>query len=175
MPSQLPDPSVVLPSFQQALDAGVIQIHPCTLDKSLFHHSDVANGEPRMTYVRLNEQKHLTVLIQFFQAQPYEGRKCFDVGWAVPPQFRGQGRAGEAFLAAVRELRHVFVARPRGDVFYVEGIIGVDNMASRRTAEKVFATAGLHDVDKDAGVPIVQYVRRIDVETDLESPWTAAA
>jgi hypothetical protein len=169
MPS-LVDPSVVLPSFQQAMDAGVIEVHPCTLDETLFHHFDIANGEPRMTYARLNEAKQVTVLVQFFQAQPYESESCFDVGWAVPVKFRGEGRAGEAFLAAVRELRQVFLSTKRGRTFYVEGIIGIDNLASRKTAEKVFASAGIPGTDTNSGEPILQFVRRIDEATDLRLP-----
>lgn len=174
MPTQLTDPSVTLPSFQRELDAGGIQIHPCTLDKTLLHHFDAPNGEPRMTYVRLNEHKQVTVQIQFIQTQPYEDCKCFAVAWAVPPQFRGQSRAGEAFLAAVRELRHAFLAQPRGGAFYVEGVIAVENIASRRTAEKVFASAGVHGTDKRANVAIMQYLRRIESNTELESPQKAA-
>lgn len=166
MPS-LVDPSVVLPSFQQAVDAGTINIHPCTLDKTLIHHFDVADGEPRMTYVRLNEARQVTVLVQFCHAQLYEGERCFDVGWAVPAEFRGEGRAGETFLAAVRELRHVFQSKQRNKVFYVEGIVGVENVASRATAEKVFASTGIPGTESNSGETILQFIRRIDKATDL--------
>ena len=37
-----------------------------------------------MTYVRLDEQKQVTALIQFLNVEPYEGERCFGVGWAVP-------------------------------------------------------------------------------------------
>ncbi|WP_156955126.1 GNAT family protein [Polaromonas glacialis] len=166
----LVDPSVVLPSFQKAMDAGVIEVHPCTLDKTLFHHLDIADGEPRMTYARLDKAKQVTVLVQFFNAEPYEGERCFDVGWAVPLKFRGKGRAGEAFLAAVRELRHIFLSKQQGKKFYLEGIIGVDNLASRKTAEKVFASAGISGTDTNSGAPILQFVRCIENTTNLRLP-----
>lgn len=116
MPS-LVDPSVLLPSFQQAMNAGAIQLHPCSLDKTLLHHFDYAEGEPRMSYVRLAEQKQVTVLIQFLNAEPYEGERCFDVGWAVPTEFRGKGRSGKTFLDALRELRYVFLSKNPGKGF----------------------------------------------------------
>ena len=123
-----------------------------------------------MTYARLNEAKRVTVLVQFCQAQPYEGERCFDVGWAVPAKFRGEDRAGEVFLAAVRELRHIFLSTQRGKAFYVEGIIGVDNFASLKTAEKVFAGIGIPGADSNSGEPILQFIRRIDESTGLQLP-----
>jgi hypothetical protein len=37
--------------------------------------------------------------------------------------------------------------------------------ASRRVAEKVISTAGGRDNDDEAGVPILQYFRRMDAQT----------
>jgi hypothetical protein len=166
MPSII-DPSVVLPSFQQAMDAGAIKVQACALDKTLLHHFDVPNGEPRITYVRLNEAKQVTVLVQFLTAQPYQGEPCFDTAWAVPVKFRGAGRAREAFLAAVKELRHGLMSAQRGKAFYVEAVVGVDNVASRRTAEEAFRNPGIPGIDSNSGEPILQFVRRIDEATDL--------
>jgi hypothetical protein len=64
-------------------------------------------------------------------------------------------------------LRHAFLSTQRGKAFYVEGIVGVDNVASRKTAEKVFASAGIPGIDSNSGQPILQFVRRIDGATDL--------
>jgi hypothetical protein len=166
MPS-LVDPSVVLPSFQHAMETGEINIHPCKLDKTLHQHLDRPNGEPRMTYVRLNEARQVTSLVQFLQAQPYKGAQCFDVGWAVPLKFRGQGRAGDTFLAALRELQHAYFSPGRNNSFYVEGIIGTDNFASLKTAEKVFASSGIPGIDSNSGEPILQFVRCIEKTSAL--------
>lgn len=166
----LVDPSVTLPSFQQAMDAGTIKVHPCTLDKTLFHHFDSPEGDPRMTYVRLNETRQVTVLIQFLRAEPYEDERCFSVGWAVPTKFRGNGRASEACLAAVRELRHVFLSKFPSKAFYIEGIVGVGNLASQKTAEKVFTSAGIPGTDSYSGESILQFVRLIEETTHLLIP-----
>lgn len=149
------------------MDTGAIEVRPCTLDKTLLHHFDTPNGEPRMTYVRLNEARQVTVLIQFLRADPYEGQPCFDAAWAVPTEFRGKGRACEAFLAAVRELRH---SVPRGKAFYVEAVVGVDKVASRKTAERAFGSPGIPGIDSNSGEPILQFVRLIEEASDLRNP-----
>ncbi len=163
----LPDLEAALSSFQQVLQAGIIDVQPGALDKTLFVHIDRPTGdEHRLTYVRL-QGKEVTAMVQLLPDQPYEGEPCFSVGWAVPKHLRGQGRAAEAFTAAIKELRNG-VKRSGMTAFYVEAVIGEDNIASQRTAEKVIApTPVLRDLDKDAGVPIVQYVRRIDATTEL--------
>lgn len=167
MPS-LVDPSDTLPSFQQAMNTGAIHIHPCSLDKTLLHHFDYPQGKPRMTYVRLDEQKQVTALIQFLHVEPYEGERCFGVGWAVPTEFRGKGRSGKTFLDALREIRHVFLSKNPGKGFYVEAIVGIDNLASLKTAKKVFASDGTPGTDSYSGEPILQFVRRIDETTDIQ-------
>jgi RimJ/RimL family protein N-acetyltransferase len=69
------------------------------------------------------------------------------VGWAVPEELRGQGRAGEAFIAAIKELRHGFA--PHGmTAFWVEGIVGADNKSSQRVAEKFISAPVSIDTDR---------------------------
>jgi len=46
--------------------------------------------------------------------------------------------------------------------FWIEEVADVDNVASQRVAEKVISTAGGRDDDDEAGVPILQYFRRVD-------------
>lgn len=63
-------------------------------------------------------------------------------------------------------------SHPRGMVaLWIEGIVGIDNKASQRMAERVISAPVSTDTDTDtdsvAGVPIVQYLRRIDAQTQL--------
>ena len=51
--------------------------------------------------------------------------------------------------------------------FWVEGVVGVDNKASQRVADKVISAPVATDTDSLAGVPIVQYLRRVDTQTQL--------
>lgn len=161
----LPDVAGAMKSLQQALDASEIGLRAGTLDPKLYLHMDRPNGEMRLTYVRL-QRKTVTAMVQFIRCDPVEGEPCFSVGWAVPEDLRGQGRAGEAFIAALREMRHGFA--PHGlTAFWVEGIVGAENTASQRLAEKVISAPVSTDMDSHAGVPIVQYLRRIGPETEL--------
>jgi RimJ/RimL family protein N-acetyltransferase len=161
----LPDLEGALKSFQQAFARGEIELHRGTLDPNIYLHLDRPNGEMRMTYVRVSGGV-VTAMVTFIQCEPVEGERCYNIGWAVPPDMRGQGRAGEAFLAATKELRHG-LARHGISAFYVEGIVDVENAASRRVAERVISPGGDPEPDSFTGVPIVQYLRRITADTVL--------
>lgn len=51
--------------------------------------------------------------------------------------------------------------------FWVEAIVGEDNVASQRLAEKVLSAPITKSADSFSGDPIVQYLRRIDAQTEL--------
>lgn len=161
----LPDIVSALKSFQQALDEGKIRLQPGALDSKIFVHRDEPDGAMRLTYVRLERTK-VAAMVQFVPCDPVEGEQCFNVGWAVPEELRGQGRAGEAFIAAVKELRHG-LAPHNITAFWVEAIVGIDNKVSQHVAEKIISAPVSRDIDCFAGVPIVQYLRRIDTKTML--------
>lgn len=160
----LPDLTSALASFQQALDAGHIRLQPGALDPALHVYMDRPNGEVRLTYVRL-DGRTVTAMIQFMPTDEVEGEPCFSVGWAVPAKFQGRGRSGEAFLAALKELRHGMSRHMTA--FWIEGVVGADNIASQRMAEKVISAPTKTGIDKFADVPIVQYLRRVDTQPPL--------
>lgn len=166
----LPDLESALASFKRALKKGEITLKPCDSDSALFMHADrVPGDEMRMTYARL-QGNDVTVMISVLPERPYEGKPCFGLGCAVPQRFRGRGRAAEATVAVMKELRQG-LARAGIASFYVEAVIGVNNIASQRTAEKAIARKPVaEDLDMYAGVPVVQYVRLIEADTDLDRP-----
>lgn len=92
--ASITDPSTGLQSFQQALLQGTIQLERGALDRDLYVHFDKANGERRLTYVRL-EGKIVTAFVNFVQCDRIEGKPCFGIGYAVPEAYRNQGRAKE--------------------------------------------------------------------------------
>lgn len=163
--ANLPDLTSAMKSFEKALVTGEIAVQACALDSKLFLHLDKPNGESRLTYVRLDE-KTVTALAMFIKCDPVEGQPCFNVGWAVPEKFQGKSRAAEVFKAAVNELRYG-LARNGVTTFYVEAVVAADNKASQRIAEKVISTAGKVDTDAYSGVPVIQYLRKIDAGTVL--------
>jgi hypothetical protein len=156
----MPDLEIPMQSFEAALKAGEISVHPGVLDAKIFVHMDKPTGEPRFSYVRL-DRTLVTAFVVFIPAEPYEGLPCFQVGWAVPKNLRGQGRAADAFKAAVNELWNG-MSRNGIREFYVEAVVEQGNVASERLAENVVSSAVKTGIDKNAKVPITQYFRRID-------------
>ncbi|CAM2886366.1 hypothetical protein JHFBIEKO_2541 [Methylobacterium mesophilicum] len=154
------DPSEGLASFQQALARGELHLQRCELDRDLHVFLDRPNGELRLTYVRLDGGA-VTAFANFSSCEPVGGRPCFQVGVAVPPPLRGQGRARDVIRAAIEELRHGLGRNGVRD-FYVEAIVGETNVASRRVAEAVISTAPEEGKDERSGEPVLQYLLRVE-------------
>ncbi len=161
----LPDVAVALKSFQQALTANAITVQRCDLDRNMVVHMDQPNGETRLSYARMAGHT-VVALVQFIPCDPVEGEPCFNVGWAVAEAYRGQGRGRGAVSAAIKEMQHGF-NRAGIKAFWVEAIVGEDNVASQRLAEKVLSEQVKKATDSYSGDPIVQYLRRIDGQSVL--------
>lgn len=161
----LPDVGGALKSFQSAFSENTIQLQRGELDRELLVHMDRPNGETRLSYARM-EGRTVLALVQFIPCDPFKGEPCFSVGWAVAEVFRKQGRAREVVVAALREMRNGF-NRAGVKAFWVEAIVGRDNIASHKLAEKVISQPGEASTDSFSGDPIVQYLRRVDAQTEL--------
>lgn len=105
-------------------------------------------------------------LVQFIPCDPVEGEPCFNVGWAVAEAYRGQGRAHGVVSAAIKEMRNGF-NRAGMKAFWIEAIVGEDNIASQRLAEQLLSGPVKKATDGYSGDPIVQYLRRIDDQSEL--------
>lgn len=156
---EMTDPYDALKSFQQAIKAGILDLHRCELDPKLFVHADKAGDAMRLTYAYI-DRKTVTAFTNFVQTEPYEGFPCFQVGYAVPPAYRNQARATTVVKAAIAEMVSGF-SRNGMTAFYVEAIVGRDNLASQRVAEKVLMQKGREIVDAVSGQPALSYMRRI--------------
>jgi RimJ/RimL family protein N-acetyltransferase len=108
----------------------------------------------------------VVALVQFIPCDPIEGEPCFNVGWAVAEAYRGQGKAHGAVSAAIKEMQNGF-NRAGMNAFWVEAVVGEDNIASQRLAEKVLSGPAKKATDSYSGDPIVQYLRRIDGQSEL--------
>jgi hypothetical protein len=90
MPS-MTDPMVALVSFQQALLDGEINLHPGELDPDIFVHADKLTPEvSRITYVRL-DGRTVKAFVNVISAGRVDGLPCFQLGVAVPVQYRNKG------------------------------------------------------------------------------------
>jgi hypothetical protein len=154
------DPSNALQSFQQEYLRGRIQLQRGVLDQDLYLHVDNPNGETRFTYVKL-EDRTVTALIIFASVDPIKGSPCFGIGYAVPKAYRNQGRAKQAISAAISEMQNG-LGRCGLSVFYVEAIVGTDNISSQRVAEQVISDTPVAVTDKISGLLAFQYVRKIE-------------
>jgi hypothetical protein len=153
------DPSYSLREFQRAYEQEEIKPQRCVLDPSMHVFVDHPGGEPRITYVTF-EGKTVTSLVVLVNADPIEGNPCFGIGYAVPVDYRGQGRAAKAVQAAIAELRHG-LARNGVRTFHVEAIVGADNVASQRVAEQAISSSSVAVVDGVSGHPARQYLLKV--------------
>lgn len=161
----LPDVAGALKSFQQALAVNAITVQRCDLDRDMVVYMDQPNGETRLSYARMAGNT-VVALVQFIPCDPVEGEPCFNVGWAVAEPYQGQGRAHGAISAAIKEMQNGF-NRSGMKAFWVEAIVGEDNIASQRLAEKILSGPMKKATDSYSGDPIVQYLRRFDDQSEL--------
>lgn len=156
----LPDLMNALTSFKQAYSMGAIVLQSGALQKDIYVHLDKPNGQPRLTYVRL-DGKEVVALITYIQCEPVEGVPCYNVGWAVSEGYRRKGIAASTLKASMAELR-AGLMRNKIPTFYVEAIVGVDNLASQGLAQKVISQTVNRGQDSHANVPVLQYLKKVD-------------
>jgi hypothetical protein len=153
------DPTNALQSFQaELLRVGVGQLQRGVLDRDLYVHFDEPGGGLRVTYVRLHGST-VTAFVEFASSEPIERTPCFAVGYAVPEEYRNQGRAKEALKAALSEMQRGF---GRIGAFYVEAIVGADNKPSQRVAEQVISDTPVPVTDQVSGLPAFRYLRKVE-------------
>ncbi|MER8562063.1 hypothetical protein [Mesorhizobium sp. M0578] len=93
--------------------------------------------------------------------EPIEGLPCFQLGYAVPEQYRNQGRAKAVVKAALAELQHG-IANANIHTFYVEAVVGADNPVSQAVAAATISDQPEAGSDRFAEVPVLQYVRKFE-------------
>lgn len=146
-------------TFQPALDAGEIELQSGDVDPNVYVLLDRPNGEPRFTYVRL-ENGIASCMAVIVRADPNEGKPAFQIGYAVLDHLRGQGRAKDIAKAAVAELT-AGLKRSGVDAFYLEIVAGRDNLASQAVARSLVSVEPNEIIDEDAGHPALQYIELI--------------
>lgn len=153
------DPTDSLKSFQKALDDGELRLQRGELDPDLFVFAGRPEGETRMTYARI-EDGTVTALAVFVLTERVESLPCFQLGIAVPDTLRRQGRATTIVEAAIAEMKNGF-SRAGMPAFYVEAIVGADNLASQQVAAATLSDTPKKCMDQFSGVPALQYMRKV--------------
>ena len=144
MPS-MTDPTDALVSFQQALLDGEIRLQRGELDPDIFVHTDRPTSDvARITYVRL-DSRTVKAFVNVISAGSVEGLPCFQLGVAVPEQYRNKGYAKSTLASAIAELtnglkRNKILSFPK----IISGRIG-DAALPRLEWREWCQTVGLHD------------------------------
>lgn len=86
---ELVNPTDSLNSFQHALSNSLIRLSPCVVHPEMKVLMDDAEGTPRITYAFVQGDIVKGVAI-YVPADPYEGKPCFGVGYAVADKFKRQ-------------------------------------------------------------------------------------
>ncbi len=153
------DPTDSLVGFQKALDDGELSLRRGELDNNLFVHFDQPQGITRLTYVRI-DQGTVTALAVFVGTEPLKGLPCFQLGIAVPESHRRRVLAKAIVEAAVAELKNG-LSRNKIQAFYVEAIVGADNVASQRVSAATISETPKAITDEFSGLPALQYLRKV--------------
>jgi hypothetical protein len=157
--AQMTDPSSALKSFQERLVQGSLPLQRGDIDPNLYLHVDHPNGKPRFTYVTLTSLT-VTAFVSFVMCDAIQGILCFNIGYAVPALFRNQGRATSIIRSAILEMKNGF-SRAGITTFYIEAIVGKDNISSQQVAQKTITEKPIEIIDQVSGLPALQYICKI--------------
>jgi RimJ/RimL family protein N-acetyltransferase len=156
------DPLNALKSLQEEMDAHNPLVQPirCERDKRLFYLIDEpSDGVLRLSYLRKNGLI-VTALVQFIEADNYNGLPCYSIGYAVPDAYRGRGWAKDVVVSALAEFK--FFARHRLKRFYVEAVVSTKNIASQHVATAALGNNPKTGTDQGSGLPVFQYLLLVD-------------
>jgi hypothetical protein len=86
---------------------------------------------------------------------------CIGIGYAVPEAYRNQGRAKEIVNAAILDFKRGLERGGQRRPFFVEAIVGVDNVPSQHVAAMVISAESEAMTDQRSGLPALRYVRKV--------------
>lgn len=136
MPS-MTDPMNGLKSLQAEIHNG-IPLSPCKLNSDLQMFYDQPNGRHRFTFVKI-ESNIIRSFATFVIVEPINDLPTFNLGYAVPEEFRGAGLAMEIVEKSIAEVKAEF-KRNGINSFYVEAVVGVENIPSQKVSAKLLSS-----------------------------------
>jgi RimJ/RimL family protein N-acetyltransferase len=155
------DPSGALQSFQKQFLLENLKLEPGAIYANLYvHYEEIGDSSFRLTYVRLKD-KIVIAFVNIVPCAPFEGTRCFQIGYAVPDAYRNRGVAKETIEMAITEMKHGYL-RAGIKKFYIEAIVDANNSPSRRVAEHCISANPTSIVDENSGLPAFQYLRKIE-------------
>ena len=137
------------------MNQGILSVQSGVVDKDLLVHFDEPNGRPRWTYVYTSENQ-ITAFANLTPCDPLEGKPCFQIGYAVPKDYRGKGLAKKIAAAAMVELSNGF--ERHGDAqFFIEASVEIGNDASHAVARAIFGESVQDGEDEKTGEKLKLY------------------
>jgi GNAT superfamily N-acetyltransferase len=158
--STMTDPTPAMVSMEQALRAGGMRLEPSHLDTNLGTFLDLANGKRRFSCAYRHGDT-ITAFATLIIVDQIDGLPVFHAGFAVPPPYRGQGRAKAVLKAAIAELA-AGLGRASKSAFYIEAVVGVGNAASNAVCRSVLTEKPEEITDSVSGQPALHYIRRVE-------------
>ncbi|NNJ16722.1 GNAT family N-acetyltransferase [Pseudomonas putida CSV86] len=156
---RIADPMDALVSLQREVRRGM-PTDPTELSPGVRVVLDQPNGVIRYTYARIEHGRVKAIAI-FVHHEPIDGVPCFNLGYAVPEAYCNRGWAGMIIEQGIQELRHG-LGRHGAKSFYVEAVVGADNIASQRVASKIISDSPTAGIDSESGEPVLQYTRLVE-------------
>ncbi|GFM85883.1 hypothetical protein PSCICO_12820 [Pseudomonas cichorii] len=151
------DPLQALISFQQDVRRR-LPVVPTERYRGTYVIRDELNEKVRYTYLKI-EHGRVKAIAMFVTVGLVEGIPCFQMGYAVPVTYRNRGWATQIIKEGIDELQRGFSAHGHGD-FYVEAVVGMDNIASQHVAQKVLGQSS-PITDGPSGQSALAYMKRI--------------
>lgn len=155
------DPMTSFRSFQSAFVEGLISPQECRLGQNLYMLQDDANGSLRMTYAKILNRKVIAA-VSFVLVEPLNGTPCFACGYSVDPEHRNQGVGTALMEESIAEITRGFGQHVDGQ-FYIEAVVGVENLPSNKIARKILEDVENQVVDQVSGEDAFRYVRLIEL------------
>ncbi|MBP3061996.1 GNAT family N-acetyltransferase [Ectopseudomonas chengduensis] len=156
---RIADPMEALVSLQREIRRGM-QTHPTEMSPSVRVIHDQPTGIARYTYAKIEHGRVKAISI-FVHHEPIDGIPCFNLGYAVPEAYCNRGWAKEIVEQGIQELR-LGLGRHGVKSFYVEAVVGKDNLASQRVASKVISDTPVEGTDSESGEAILAYTRLVE-------------
>jgi hypothetical protein len=155
---QLADPMDALVSLQREVRRGM-PTHATSQGPEIKVVLDQPNGITRYTYARI-EHGRVKAIALFVHHEPIDGIPCFNIGYAVPEAYRRRGWAKQIVEAGIQELSKG-LGRHGVNQFYVEAVVGKDNIASLNVANTLISDNPIEGSDSESGQPVLCYTRLI--------------
>lgn len=156
---RIANPMDALVSLQREVRRGM-PTNPTELSLGVRVVLDQPNGVIRYTYARIEHGRVKSIAI-FVHHEPINGVPCFNLGYAVPEAYRNRGWAGMIIEQGIQELRRG-LGRHGAKSFYIEAVVGTDNLASQRVASKIISDSPVPGTDAESGESVLQYTRLVE-------------